>query len=265
MFLPLAYAFCNVAVLPVRSEPTHRAEQTTQLLFGEKVEIIELDKSDWAKVVVAWDGYMGWCKLSQLKTIDIKEYRKPLKYVAASNSDRFIMPDGHMQIPLGSELIGMKKSMIKIGHEAGKFKGKKLNIKNAEFSLDSLKNAAMHYLHAPYQWGGRSIAGIDCSGLTQMAYKLCNQQLPRDASQQVNMGVSEFLHNAQCGDLAFFDDKEGKIVHVGMMLDNKTIIHATDTAGRVVVDRIDNGGIISISLKKRTHNLRVVKRVGGIK
>jgi cell wall-associated NlpC family hydrolase len=116
-------------------------------------------------------------------------------------------------------------------------------------------------MNAPYQWGGRSIAGIDCSGLTQMAFKLCNTTLPRDASQQAQQGtLVDFLQNAQCGDIAFFDNSDGRIVHVGILLDAQNIIHATDSSGRVVIDRIDPSGIISVSQRKRTHNLRFVKR-----
>lgn len=262
MVLPLAYGYCNVPLMPLRSEPTHRAEQTSQLLFGEKVEILEVNNKEWAKVVCAWDGYEGWCKRSQLATIQKKEYRKEVKYLAATHNDKLIIGDGEMWLPLGSELTGMKGGKIKPVNEVGKFKGKKLKIEEAALNCDTLKDAAFKYLNAPYDWGGRSIAGIDCSGLTQMAFRLCNHKLPRDASQQANEGqLVDFLQHAQCGDLAFFDDKDGKIVHVGILLNDHTIIHATDTAGRVVVDRIDQAGIISTTLRMRTHNLRFVKRM----
>ena len=262
MVLTLAYAFCNVSVMPVRNEPSHRAEQTTQLLFGEKAEILEVNNKEWAKIIGTWDGYEGWCKRSQLTTITKKEYRKEVKYLAGSHADKLKMETGDLWLPLGSELNGLKGGEIKPSSEAGKYKGRKLNIKEAGLNCEKLKEAAFQYLHAPYLWGGRSIAGIDCSGLTQMAFKLCNHVFPRDASQQANEGqLVDFLQHARCGDLAFFDDKEGKIIHVGILLDDQNIIHATDTSGRVVVDRIDQAGIISTSLRMRTHNLRFVKRM----
>lgn len=261
MVLSLAYAWCNVPVMPLRSEPAHRAEQTSQLLFGEKADILEVNK-DWVRIHNAWDGYEGWCRQSQMATTTKKEYRKEVKYLAASHTDKLIMPFGAMWLPLGCELFGYKGGRIKPVNETGKFKGKKLKIKDLSLSCENLKSAALQYLNAPYQWGGKSILGIDCSGLTQMAFRLCNHMIPRDASQQANEGqLVDFLQHAECGDLAFFDNKDSKIVHVGILLDNQTIIHATDTAGRVVIDRIDQAGIISTTLKMRTHNLRLVKRL----
>ncbi len=262
MFLALAYAYCNVSVMPLRKEPFHTSEQTNQLLFGEKVEIVEVNNREWARVVCSWDGYDGWCKQSQLRIIDKKEYRKAPKYLAGSHNDKLVFESGEMWMPYGCDLFGSKGGNMKPLKESGKFKGKKININEAELKGQALILAAMQYIHAPYQWGGRSIAGIDCSGLTQMAFKVCNYALPRDAEQQALQGqLVDFLQNGVCGDLAFFDNKEGKITHVGILIDNQTIIHATDSVGRVVIDKIDQGGIISKALRMRTHNLRFVKRI----
>jgi gamma-D-glutamyl-L-lysine dipeptidyl-peptidase len=262
MAMVLGYAYCNVSVLPVRREPFHTAEQTTQLLFGERAEVQQTNNREWAKIRCEWDGYEGWCKLSQLAIVQKKEYRKEVKNMSGTHAGRLILPEGEMLLPLGSLLHNPKAGKIKVVHEEGKFKGGKIKTGEAELNAASLREYALMYLHSPYQWGGRTVAGIDCSGLTQMIYKLCNHHLLRDASQQATEGkLVDFLINGKCGDLAFFDEKEGQINHVGMLLDNETIIHATDVAGRVVIDRIDQQGIISVSLKKRTHNLRMVRRM----
>ncbi len=254
----LSFSYCNTSVIPVRSEPTHKAEQTTQLLFGERAEILEINDKEWARIRIEWDGYEGWCKASQLTFISRKEYRKAPKYLSARHTDKIVFEHNEMWLPMGCDL---RSSKIALGNKLGRYKGKKLDISRLTFDCDSIKAAALHYMNAPYQWGGRTVAGIDCSGLTQMAFKLCNKSLPRDAAQQAQEGeLVDFLQHGRCGDLAFFDNTEGKIVHVGILLDSQTIIHATDSIGHVVIDRIDQGGIISTTLKKRTHNLRLVKR-----
>jgi len=254
----LSYAYCSTAVMPLRSEPSHRAEQVNQLLYGERAEVLAVNDKDWAQIRCEWDNYEGWCKVSQLTFVSRKEYRKAPRYISARYNDKIQFADSAMWLPAGCDLKGGK---ITIGNEQGIFKGKKLACKDLVLNCDNIKTVALQYLHAPYQWGGRSIAGIDCSGLTQIAFKLCGKQLLRDAAQQAQEGEAvDFLQHGRCGDLAFFDNAEGKIVHVGILLDHDTIIHATETSGRVTIDRIDQGGIISTTLRKRTHQLRLVKR-----
>ena len=256
------FGFCNVAIMPVRSEPSHRAEQTTQLLYGEKAIILETNVKGWARIMCVHDSYEGWCRQAQLTNITPKEFNKPTKYLSASHNGKLLFEDNEMAIPLGSELTGLKAGHLRAANSYGFFKGKKLTIAEVTATEDLLKTAILNYMHSPYLWGGRSLSGLDCSGLTQMAYKLCNFPIPRDASQQALKGAQvEFLEMARCGDLAFFADKDERINHVGMLLDNKTIIHCTEIVGRVVIDKIDLSGIISVSLKKRTHTLRYVKRM----
>jgi gamma-D-glutamyl-L-lysine dipeptidyl-peptidase len=260
----VSYASCSVPAAPIRREPSHRSEQTNELLFGERVEVLEHNpETDWAAIKCSWDGYEGWCKMGQLQSITLKEFWKEGITLSANHLGQLKMDNGGtMLLPIGSELTLLKKGKVPAGAFSGKFKGKKLSIAEPVPDTSLLLDAARSYLHSPYHWGGRSLAGIDCSGLVQVAFKLCGQRVLRDASQQATMGTEvHFLAESQPGDLAFFDNAEGRIVHVGILTAQDEIIHATDTAGRVVIDRIDGAGIISLALKRRTHNLRTIKRV----
>lgn len=260
--MTLSYAVCNVTILPLRSAPSHRAEQVSQILYGERVEILELENGDWARVRCFWDEYEGWCKFSQLHIVTKKEFARQPKYLSSGHGNKLIFEHGEMHVPAGGDLYGLKAGNISIDGGRGKWKGKKITVKELEPNAERITAVAQSYLYAPYQWGGRSNAGIDCSGLSQMIYKQCGVKLLRDASQQVTQGETiSFLQEARCGDLAFFHNDEGKINHVGVLLDNDTIIHATETSGYVVMDKIDQEGIVSRKLRKRTHTLRIIKRL----
>jgi cell wall-associated NlpC family hydrolase len=73
--------------------------------------------------------------------------------------------------------------------------------------------------------------------------------------------ILDFIQMAECGDLAFFENSEGEIKHVGVMLNSHEIIHASESNGRVMIDSIDQEGIINKITSKRTHHLRVIKRL----
>ncbi len=252
------YASCNVSLLPIRKEPSHRAEQISQLLFGEKAIIQDEKANDWMLIQCLWDGYEGWCKGSQLSRISRQLFSKETPLIAANSEGKLWCEDGGLWIPAGASL---RRGTFNFKDDRACFKGKRIAVDKMVLSGENVCDAALEYLMAPYQWGGRTIAGIDCSGLSQMAYLFCNKRMKRDASQQAEEGeIVDFLQHANAGDLAFFDNAEGKINHVGILLSSTSIIHATDSAGCVVIDTIDQGGIISKTLRKRTHQLRFVKR-----
>ncbi|WP_118972074.1 C40 family peptidase [Taibaiella koreensis] len=260
--MTLAYAVCSVSVMPLRAEPSHRAEQVSQLLFGERMEVLAEEKNGWLQVRCEWDDYEGWVKKGQVAIITYKEYRKPLHYYNTGITDLVQVEHGHFLLSPGSSLFLMKRRDIKWGAKEYSFKGRKVALKQIEASAEGLRAYSKLFAGSPYQWGGRSLMGLDCSGFTQVVYKLLNTRIPRDASQQALIGETvDFLQEVRCGDLAFFDNEEGRINHVGILLNDHTIIHATETSGCVVTDPIDNGGIISKQLRMRTHKLRLIKRV----
>ena len=118
-------------------------------------------------------------------------------------------------------------------------------------------STALSFLNAPYLWGGKSILGIDCSGLVQLCFNICGTELPRDARMQAEIGEEISLKNAICGDLAFFKNKEGRINHVGILKDNSCILHAS---GKVKIDKINETGILNKS-GEYTHQLSHLKRI----
>jgi gamma-D-glutamyl-L-lysine dipeptidyl-peptidase len=126
------------------------------------------------------------------------------------------------------------------------------------FNAENINDVASQYLDVSYLWGGKSLSGIDCSGFCQQVFKQFGIKLPRDAYQQAELGeVVGFLQEVECGDLAFFDNEEGRITHVGMMLNIHEIIHSS---GKVRIDKIDHQGIINSETGARTHKLRIIKR-----
>lgn len=257
----LYYAVTNVSIAPLRSIPSHCGEQVSQLLFGEKVEVLLDSNNGWVKIRSAQDDYVGYCRKSQLEVIDKKLFRSPTKAFASGMDDKLLFPTSDQWLPIGSGLVGLKAGKINILGHAGKYRGKKAMAKNMAPTSATILSTLQHFMNAPYQWGGRSKAGVDCSGLSQLVFKMCGLFLPRDASQQALLGEEvPFMQDIQLGDLAFFDNDERNITHVGVLLDPSNIIHATDTTGRVVADRIDNDGIVSTVLRQRTHKLRIVKR-----
>ena len=258
----LAYAVCSVSVMPLRAEASHRAEQVSQVLFGERLEVMAQEKNGWLHVRCEWDDYEGWVKEGQVTIITYKDFRKPLHSLSLSPSDVIKVSEGQFPLSPGSSLFQMRAKVMRWNNREFTFKGKKIALKEAAFHADQVTAYSKLFIGCPYNWGGRGLIGLDCSGLTQVVYKMMNVRLPRDAYQQAECGETVgFLQQARCGDLAFFDNEEGRITHVGILLDEHTIIHATETSGAVVIDPIDNGGIISKRLRMRTHNLRLVKRI----
>ncbi len=120
-------------------------------------------------------------------------------------------------------------------------------------------NQALMFFNAPYLWGGRSPFGIDCSGFSQIIYKMAGIKIPRDAKDQVHLGVAiSFVEEALPGDLAFFDNDEGNITHVGIIWEKNKIIHAS---GQVRIDNVDQFGIFNVDTKRYSHKMRVMKRI----
>lgn len=252
----MKYAVCQVSVSPLRAEASDRSEMVSQILFGEKVEITET-KNNWIKVKAEFDGYEGWADKKQFLEISGEEFQTLTSEFYAAESFNLLVDTGNpLTIPLAAHLPNLKEGKITVGNREYEFVGESAS---ANFRKQDIVSLAKLYLNTPYLWGGKSVFGIDCSGLVQQVYKFCGFKLPRDAYQQAEFGEPlSFLEESEPGDLAFFDNQEGKIIHVGIILEGNKIIHAH---GKVRIDPFDNNGIFNTDSQSYSHKLRVIKKL----
>lgn len=256
----LNYAITSQCLIPLRAEPSHRSEMVSQLLFGETFEVLE-QRQSWLRINTEFDNYEGWIPEAQSEQITAEDFK------SLSNNSGFLSYDllqvlinknSVFSVVLGSNLPFYENRTCRISDRSYSFEGNARKPDAIESKRTVLENAYM-FMNAPYLWGGRSPFGIDCSGYTQMVYKLSGIKLQRDAHQQAQQGQTvHLLDEAHPGDMAFFDNEEGKITHVGMLLSNNKIIHSS---GKVRIDNIDHHGIYNGDTKRYSHNLRLIRRV----
>lgn len=248
----MQYGICNLGIVPIRLEPSDTSEMVTQALYGDLFKVLEQRKK-WSRIRFAFDKYEGWIDNKQFKEIEKESYNVLSNSNLNLSTDLIEYVTDHSQnlypIPLGSNLNGLKL----LEHN---FEG---NSANSTKDKSHIIKTAFLYLNAPYLWGGKTPFGIDCSGFTQMVYKLNGYKLYRDASEQAAQGEAlSFIEESEPGDLAFFDNAEGDIIHVGIIMEDNYIIHAH---GKVRIDRLDHSGIYNIDKNLHTHKLRVIKKI----
>lgn len=248
----MQYGLCYLSVVALRSEASDKSELISQVLYGDYFKVLEHRKS-WSRIRLGFDKYEGWIDNKQFQFIDELDYKQLHKsdtLVTTDLVDFITNQNQHLHpVLLGSELNGL--SLLKHTFEGEKSVGSK--------DKSKLVDTAILYLNTPYLWGGKTPFGIDCSGFVQMVYKLNGFKILRDASQQASQGDAlSFIEESEPGDLAFFDNKEGDIIHVGIIMENHHIIHAH---GKVRIDLLDQSGIYNVDTKTHSHKLRVIKKI----
>jgi cell wall-associated NlpC family hydrolase len=244
---------CTLSNIPLRKEASSRSEIVSMLLFGETFTILSQDP-EWTQITTISDEYTGWISTKQCTLLEgeVASMEPATGYpFTILNSDA-----GIIMAPFGSLLPNYQNEQCRINNTTYTI----LN-KHTSPAFDTIAAIAKQFINTPYLWGGRTAFGIDCSGFMQVVYRSVGKQLPRDSDQQAETGtVVSFLEEVKTGDLAFFDNEEGKITHVGMMLDPHHIIHAS---GKVRIDPIDSYGIMNRDTQHYSHKLRIIKRVIG--
>ncbi len=248
----MQYGICPLSIIPLRLTPDDTSELVSQVLYGEFFKVLEQRKK-WSRIRLAHDKYEGWIDNKQYLETTKEEYQSFDTAPQQMNADLVDFVTNQqgqlLPIPQGAVLNGLEY----LSHT---FDGNRIAEKARK---EKLIETALLYLNAPYLWGGRTHFGIDCSGFTQIVYKLNGHKLLRDASQQATQGEPlSFIEESEPGDLAFFDNDEGNIIHVGIMMADHHIIHAH---GQVRIDHIDHTGIYNAERRTHTHKLRVIKKI----
>lgn len=257
----LEFGVCRLSVVPVRGEPSDRSEQVTQLLFGDHYQVLEWHKEKkWCRISIHFDQYEGWIDAKQHHAInqDYFDYLDRAEFkITIDLTSSMLYSKSPLLILMGSMIPISSSELFKM-EEQFAFNGEAKNL-GQKREYDYLKNIAIKYLNAPYLWGGKSPFGIDCSGFVQMVFKICGYKLLRDSSQQISQGKNvAALDQAHPGDLAFFKNAAGKVNHVGILLNDNKIIHAS---GRVRIDVLTAEGIVATDTKIITHQLAEIRRV----
>ncbi|MCE5175537.1 MAG: NlpC/P60 family protein [Bacteroidales bacterium] len=275
----MSSGICTQPLLPLRSDPSEQSEMISQLLFGELFEVLE-EHGSWSKIRNLSDDYQGWCTTKMLQLLPLPffetiEKKDPIfTNVPLSACLKQGESEPRLFLPAGSRLYFFDEESKFFPIWRTRFPGEDKPEKeywsiNPDFlgytgktTVQEMIRTAMLFMNAPYLWGGKSILGIDCSGLTQLVYSILGIKLSRNACDQVIQGMSvSNLFEAEPGDLAFFSNTEGKVVHVGILLDRNRILHAS---GCVHIDPIDAEGIYNEVLGRYTHHLFSIRRIIGL-
>ncbi len=249
----MQFGICPLSIVPVRLSADDNSEMVSQVLYGEHFKVLECRKF-CSKIRSAFDGCEGWVSNNQIKlieqdTFNTLEKAKNPRY--SSELVSFVETEESILLPIVLGSSTQNASLL-----SHKFDGTHPQGKS---NKTNLVQTALLFLNAPYLWGGKTPFGVDASGFTQMVYKINGYKLLRKVREQTEQGNPlSFIEESEAGDLVFFDNNEGEIHHVGLIMDNNYVIHVD---GKVRIDRLDHTGIFNADDGKYSYQLRVIKKI----
>ena len=253
------------SIVPVRAEAREGAEQNTQMLFGELCTILE-EQPRWVRIRLESDGQEGWADAKMICPMKPEEYKShktalqaaamvamPMAYAVSENNGQTI------PLTAGTKLTNYQDGRFEVLGVGFRIDPSMVITKSRDLNEQNLLQAVRFFLNIPYLWGGKNAMGMDCSGFTQIIMSLFGQNLPRNASEQVTCGrMISTLPKAKAGDLVFFGHEDGKISHVGIVIDTERVIHCS---GRVKVEKLDETGIFNAETGSYSHHLVTIRRI----
>jgi gamma-D-glutamyl-L-lysine dipeptidyl-peptidase len=254
-------AICLLSVVPMRKEPSHRSEMVSQLLFGEYVVMRE-ERDDFVFVTCSFDGYEGWVQANQVTPVSAEQVLTTTNYIGVYAEQVFVNGRCRM-IPFAVPIYYPAKpgDPLQFGSQQISYNVLDTAVWHSQektFRKENLDAIVRIFLDTPYLWGGKTVFGIDCSGFVQQVFKLFGTKLMRDAYLQAEQGKEvKSLAEARLGDLAFFQNERGRITHIGILLEEGQIVHAS---GKVRIDTMDKDGILNNETGKRTHTFHSIRR-----
>jgi len=257
----LGFGVCRLSLVWVRQAPQEHAPLTTQLLFGDHYEVLNVpDQKDWVFIRIHFDGSEGWIQAGQHHGIT-HEYFEQINHanfkITTDLTCSILFKKSPLTILLGSIVPISNSELFKL-EEQFAFNGESKSL-GQKREVEFLKSIVSKYLNAPYLAGGKSPFGIDAAGLIQMAFKVSGYMLPRQLERQIIEGKKvNALEECQAGDIAFFSGQSKNEMHAGIVLEDHKIIHCDS---KVRIDHLMEEGILRAESKIYTHSLVEIRRI----
>ncbi|HEX6645271.1 MAG TPA: C40 family peptidase [Gemmatimonadales bacterium] len=258
----------TAAVAPVMASGSVRAEQVTQLVLGELADLLGTE-GEWCHIRTELDGYEGWVNAGYVQPLSADEAEAWRRSATGwSEGARVSVGRDVVALPLRAR-VALQDGLVTLpdGRAGRIIDGE---VREGEPAAASARSttphawALEHFRGSPYQWGGVTPWGVDCSGLVQTTFAARGIILPRDSSKQAGAGEAVPLDAIEPGDLLFFRSETGAhITHVAIAAEDGRIVHSTISCGGVLEEPFGPGSRAGSALRPRLVGARRIREGSG--